>query len=62
MSRLPCVTPVHRVRKRFRTGVLRVPAGTRPSLRPFFEEGVKREQSSGEMRRENEKACLQFES
>jgi len=36
-----------------------VPAGTRPSLRPLFEEGAKCEQSSGEVGREDAKACLQ---
>jgi hypothetical protein len=35
MSRLPCIAPVHLRVQRFRTGVLRVPAGTRPSLRPL---------------------------
>ena len=36
----------------------RVPAGTRSSLRPLGSEGGATEQSSGETRRENEKACL----
>ena len=35
-----------------------VPAGTRPSLRPLGQEGGAMKQSSGEMRRENAKACL----
>ena len=39
----------------------RVPAGTRPSLRPPGQEGEEIKQSSGETRRENEKACLQAE-
>ena len=35
----------------------RVPAGTRPSLRPLGQEGEATKQSSGEMRRENERPC-----
>ena len=42
-------------------GVLRVPAGARPSLRPFLGQGVKRKQTPGEMRRGKAKACLLFE-
>ena len=40
----------------------RVPAGTRPSLRPLGQEGGATKQSSGEMRRENAKACLKVEN
>ena len=36
-----------------------VPAGTRPSLRPLASSGRARKQSSGELSRENAKACLQ---
>src|SRR3954471_1056175 len=39
----------------------RVPAGTRPSLRPLGFEGGVTKQSSGETRREDAKACLQSE-
>jgi hypothetical protein len=39
----------------------RVPAGTRPSLRPLGYEGGVTKQSSGETRRENEKSCPLFE-
>src|SRR3954463_11306146 len=39
----------------------RVPAGTRPSLRPLGFEGGMTKQSSGETRREDAKACLQSE-
>src|SRR3954453_18148755 len=39
----------------------RVPAGTRPSLRPLGFEGGVTKQSSGETRREDAKACLQIE-
>ena len=38
----------------------RVPAGTRPSLRPLGQEGGVTKQSSGEISRENAKACLQL--
>jgi hypothetical protein len=38
----------------------RVPAGTRPSLRPPGQEGGSTKQSSGEMRREDAKVCLQL--
>src|SRR3954468_6281942 len=38
----------------------RVPAGTRPSLRPLGFEGGVTKQSSGETRRENAKACQQL--
>ena len=37
-----------------------MPAGTRPSLRPLFEEGEEFKQSSGGMRREDAKVCLQL--
>ena len=47
-----CIFPAHGSR---------VPAGARPSLRPFFEKGGKSKQSSGETRREEAKACLQVE-
>ena len=40
----------------------RVPAGARPSLRPFFEKGGKSKQSSGEMGRENGDVCQQVEA
>ena len=36
----------------------RVPAGARPSLRPLGFEGEAIKQSSGEMRREDDKPCL----
>jgi hypothetical protein len=36
----------------------RVPAGTRPSLRPLGQEGEATKQSSGETRREDAKLCL----
>ncbi|MGY4508638.1 hypothetical protein ACVIN2_002092 [Bradyrhizobium sp. USDA 3650] len=38
----------------------RVPAGTRPSLRPLGQEGGVTKQSSGETRREDVKLCLQI--
>src|SRR3954447_4220757 len=45
----------------FSRGGPRVPAGTRPSLRPLGFEGGVTKQSSGETRREDAKACLQSE-
>ena len=39
---LPCVSPVHCVCIHSARGSLRVPAGARPSLRPFLREGEKR--------------------
>ncbi|WP_271610737.1 hypothetical protein, partial [Bradyrhizobium sp. CCBAU 21360] len=39
----------------------RVRASTRPSLRPLGLEGGEMKQSSGEMRREAEEACLRAE-
>jgi hypothetical protein len=41
----------------------RVPAATRPSLRPLgLREGEEMKQSSGKTCRENAKLCLKFES
>jgi hypothetical protein len=51
--RFPCAT--------FSRSGPRVPAGTRPSLRPLGFEGGMTRQSSGETRREDAKACLQVE-
>src|SRR3954452_20573169 len=50
--RFPCAT--------FSRSGPRLPAGTRPSLRPLGQEGEATKQSSGETRRENAKACLQL--
>ncbi|MBR1328414.1 MULTISPECIES: hypothetical protein [Bradyrhizobium] len=46
---------------RFSRSGPRVRAGTRPSLRPLGYEGGEIKQSSGEIRREDEKACPRLE-
>jgi hypothetical protein len=55
--RLPCVSPVHGVCICSARGSLRVPAGARPSLHPFFREGVKRSTARANHCRETANAC-----
>jgi hypothetical protein len=47
--------------RHLRTADIRVPAGTRPSLRPLGSEGGVTKQNSGEMRCGAAKVCLRFE-